>query len=78
MSAIRNYTLVQTESPQELVEAVSKACGENYQPVGGVAVVREPAAFKGQPGRTLYNQAMIRLWQPGEQLVVNGAGIVRP
>lgn len=73
-SPIKNYALIQDEDPQAVVKAVSDACKDGFQPLGGIACVREPANPQRGivAGRTLYTQAMIRLWQPGEQLTVNG------
>lgn len=74
-AAIRNYAIAQAESPEEVIREVTAAIKEGFQPLGGIAVVREPAApNRGKlVGRTLYVQSLVRLYQPGEQLVVNGA-----
>lgn len=73
-SLIRSYALIVVERPEELVESVTKACADGFQPIGGIALVREPAnPAKGQPvGITRYAQAMIRLHQRGDHLIVNG------
>lgn len=75
MSAIRKYALCVETDPGDLVAAVTKLAGDGFMPVGGIAMAREPAnPAKGiLTGRTLYSQAMVQVWQPGEHpLAING------
>lgn len=69
---IRNYSVVVESTPEKLVETVTKAIKDGYQPVGGVSVAFEPitvpeasvsAERKGamKKPRLVMTQAMVRL-----------------
>ena len=68
---IQNYALVVESSPEDLVDSVTKAIGEGFQPVGGVSCVRESASKLQPVAVTRYAQALVRLHAPNP-LVING------
>lgn len=58
---ITNYAVCVEISPADLVRSVTKQCQEGWLPIGGVAMVMEPAASGwGKPlGITRYSQALV-------------------
>ena len=73
---IQQYALIVDSDPQSLVKAVSKAIMDGFQPVGGVAMVREAANPKSGTvvAVTQYAQALVKLRAPGNEMLVNGRG----
>jgi hypothetical protein len=70
---IRNYALIIETSPEELVNSVTRACGDGFYPLGGVSVMREVKSPAMPLGGAKYVQAMIRMWQPEDHpLAING------
>jgi len=75
MSAISKYALCVETDPAALVQSVTNLAGMGFLPVGGCAMVREPAnPSKGLAvGVTKYSQAMVLpVQREANPLIVNG------
>jgi Domain of unknown function (DUF1737) len=68
---IKNYCLIVESTAETLVDEVTSAMKEGFQPIGGVSVAFEPATTDVPAGgekkrvlcrpRSVYSQAMVRL-----------------
>lgn len=66
---IKSYALIREEDPQTFTNMVNAAVGEGWQPVGGVAMVREPTQ-PGKAAKVICAQAMIMLGANGKRVVI--------